>query len=114
MNNINKIVNLTTEYINQISSDARVTSGLIKFESKNIDIKDSLAMDIYVFQTGFTRHFNTHIVDKEKFFNNLKEKIKNNYAKLKDYNINIQTTKIEITRNRKENKPCILTITFEK
>ena len=31
MDNINKIINLTTEYIDQISSDGRVTGGLIKF-----------------------------------------------------------------------------------
>ena len=83
MNNINKIVNLTAEYINQISSDARVTSGLIKFESKNIDIKDSPCHGYICFPNGVHKAFNTHIVDKEKFFNNLKEKIKNNYANSK-------------------------------
>ena len=38
MDNINKIINLTTEYIDQISSDGRVTGGLIKFINKNIEI----------------------------------------------------------------------------
>ena len=120
MENINKIINLTTEYIDQISSDGRVTGGLIKFINKNIDNEETLAMDIYVFQTNFIRHFNTHISDdthisdENIFINKLKEKIKNNYSNSKDYNIKITGNKIEITRNRKEAKPCTLTITNEK
>lgn len=114
MDNINKVINLTVEYIDQISSDARVTGGLIKFVNQNIDNENTLTMDIYVFQTGFIRHFNTHILDKDAFLNNLKEKLTSNYSKSKTYKINIQKDKIEITRNRKENKPCIITITFEK
>lgn len=47
MDNINKVINLTTEYIEQIASDGRVTGGLIKFTPKNIDNEDNLAMDIY-------------------------------------------------------------------
>ena len=114
MDNINKIINLTTEYIDQISSDGRVTGGLIKFINKNIDNKETLAMDIYVFQTSFIRHFNTHISDGNTFINKLKEKIKDNYSKSKDYKIKIADNKIEITRIRKEAKPCTLTITYDK
>lgn len=114
MDNINKVINLTIEYIDQISSDGRVTGGLIKFINKNIDNKETLAMDIYVFQTSFIRHFNTHITDKELFLDKLKAKIKDNYSKSKDYKIKITGNKIEITRNRKETKPCTLTITYDK
>ena len=114
MDNINKIINLTTEYIDQISSDGRVTGGLIKFINKNIDNEETLAMDIYVFQTNFIRHFNTHISDENTFINKLKEKIKNNYSNSKDYKIKITGNKIEITRIRKEAKPCIITVTYEK
>ena len=114
MDNINKVINLTSEYIDQISSDGRVTGGLIKFIGKNIDNEKTLAMDIYVFQTGFIRHFNTHIIDKQLFFEKLKEKINNNYSKLKDYKTLVKDDKIEITRNRKEAKPCTITITYEK
>lgn len=114
MDNINKVINLTIEYIGQISSDGRVTGGLIKFINKNIDNENTLAMDIYVFQTGFIRHFNTHINDPNNFIDKLKEKIKDNYSKSKDHKIEIKDNKIEIIRNRPEAKPCILTITYEK
>ena len=114
MNNINKIINLTTEYIDQISSDGRVTGGLIKFINKNIDNEETLAMDIYVFQTSFIRHFNTHITDKELFLDKLKAKIKDNYSKSKDYKIEINAEKMEIIRNRLEAKPCTLAITYDK
>ena len=114
MDNINKVINLTIEYIEQISSDGRVTGGLIKFINKNIDKEDTLAMDIYVFQTGFIRHFNTHINNQNNFIDKLKEKIKDNYSKSKDYKIKIADNKIEITRIRKEAKPCTLTITYDK
>ena len=110
---MDKVINLTIEYIDQISSDGRVTGGLIKFINKKIDNEKTLAMDIYVFQTGFIRHFNTHIMDN-LFFEKLKEKINNNYSKLKDYKIVIKDNKIEITRNRKETKPCIITVAYEK
>lgn len=114
MDNINKVINLTIEYIEQISSDGRVTGGLIKFAPKNIDNENSLTMDIYVFQTGFIRHFNTHISDRKKFISNLKEKVKERYSNQKDYQIDIKNDKVEITRNRSETKPCTLTITYEK
>ena len=110
---MDKVINLTIEYIDQISSDGKVTGGLIKFINKKIDNEKTLAMDIYVFQTGFIRHFNTHIMDN-LFFEKLKEKINNNYSKLKDYKIVIKDNKIEITRNRKETKPCIITVAYEK
>lgn len=114
MDNINKVINLTIEYIDQISSDGRVTGGLIKFTRKNIDNEESMSMDIYVFQTGFIRHFNTHVVDIETFMDKLNEKIKENYSKSNDYKIKVDKDKIIITRNRKESKPCIMTITYEK
>lgn len=114
MDNINKITNLTTEYIDQISSDARVTGGLIKFISKDIDNENIITMDIYVFQTGFIRHFNTHVSDLNNLINNLKEKLEDKYLKSKDYKIKISNDKIAITRIRKDSKPCTLTITYEK
>ena len=114
MDKINKVINLTIEYIDQISSDCRVTGGLIKFTNKNIDNEEVLTMDIYVFQTNFIRHFNTHITNKQLFFEKLKEKIKENYVKSKNHKIEISKNKIIITRNRKETKPCIITIAYEK
>ena len=114
MDKINKVINLTIEYIDQISSDGRVTGGLIKFTNKNIDNEEVLTMDIYVFQTNFIRHFNTNITNKQLFFEKLKEKIKENYVKSKNHKIEISKNKIIITRNRKETKPCIITIAYEK
>ncbi len=110
---MDKVINLTIEYIDQISSDGRAAGGLIKFTNKNIDSEEVLTMDIYVFQTGFIRHFNTHITDN-LFFEKLKKQINSNYSKLKDYETLVKDDKIEITRNRKEAKPCIITVTYEK
>lgn len=114
MDNINKVINLTIEYIDQISSDGRVTGGLIKFVNNKLDDEPTLTMDIYVFQTNFIRHFNTHINNQETFINKLQGKIKDNYSKSKDYKIEVNENKIVINRNRKEAKPCTLTITYEK
>lgn len=112
MNNIDKVINLTIEYINQITSDGRVTSGLIKFTSKMIDEEKTIAMDIYVFQTNFIRHFNTHIINRTIFIRNLKEKIKQKHFKLKDYKVNINEDKIIIIRKRAESVPCNITIIY--
>lgn len=114
MDNINKVIGLTIEYIDQISSDGRVTGGLIKFSNNKFDTENTLTMDIYVFQTNFIRHFNTHINNQKAFINKLQEQLTNNYSKLKDYKIEINENKIIITRNRKEAKPCTLTIAYEK
>ncbi len=113
MDNINKVINLTIEYIDQITSDGRVTSGLIKFSSKTVDKEETISMDIYVLQTNFIRHFNTHIKEKENFINALKEKINQKYSKIKDFKIEIIENKIIVTRQRPNAKPCAITITYE-
>ena len=110
MNNIDKVINLTKEYIEQISSDARVTSGLIKFFHKQIDNEKVVTMEIYVLKTNFIRYFNTHILDKELFIKKLKEKLPKCFNK--NYEVNI-TDKIAVKRERKENKPCIIIVTYE-
>ena len=111
MDNINKVINLTIEYIDQITSDGRVTSGLIKFSSKTVDKEETISMDIYVLQTNFIRHFNTHIKEEENFINALKEKINQKYSKIKDFKIEITEDKIIVTRQ--SSKPCAITITYE-
>ena len=93
MDNINKVINLTIEYIDQITSDGRVTSGLIKFSSKTVDKEETISMDIYVLQTNFIRHFNTHIKEKENFI--------------------IEITEDKIIVTRQSSKPCAITITYE-
>ena len=54
-----QISNLTIEYIDQITADGRVNFAAIRFEEREIDGEKVIAMDIYVFQTNFIRHFNT-------------------------------------------------------
>ena len=58
---IKQISNLTIEYINQITADGRVNFAAIRFEEREIDGEKVIAMDIYVFQTNFIRHFNTRV-----------------------------------------------------
>ena len=110
MNQIDKVINLTKEYIEQISSDVRVTSALIKFVCRQIDNEEVVTMEIYVLRTNFIRHFNTHILDKKLFVKKLKEKLPKRLNK--NYEVNI-TDKIEIKRERQENKPCVIIVTYE-
>ena len=46
---INKISNLTLEYIDQITSDGRVNLGEIYFKTMKIENENVITMDIYVF-----------------------------------------------------------------
>ena len=83
---INKISNLTLEYIDQITSDGRVNLGEIYFKTMKIENENVITMDIYVFQTNFIRHFNTHIkgTNTVSFSSSLLNKIASKYSKNRD------------------------------
>lgn len=113
---INKISNLTLEYIDQITSDGRVNLGEIYFKTMKIEKENVITMDIYVFQTNFIRHFNTHIkgTNTVSFSSSLLNKIASKYSKNKDYKLNPYDKKvITLTRRRKEALPCTINITLD-
>lgn len=113
---INKISNLTLEYIDQITSDGRVNLGEIYFKTMKIENENVITMDIYVFQTNFIRHFNTHIkgTNTVSFSSSLLNKIASKYSKNKDYKLNPYDKKvITLTRSRKEALPCTINITLD-
>lgn len=85
---IKQISNLTIEYIDQITADGRVNFAAIRFEEREIDGEKVIAMDIYVFQTNFIRHFNTRVPasNSVSFSRNLLTELIKKYQKTKTSN----------------------------
>ena len=100
---IKQISNLTIEYIDQITADGRVNFAAIRFEEREIDGKKVIAMDIYVFQTNFIRHFNTKVPasNSVSFSRNLLTELIKEYQKNKDFKLSpFKKSAISVTRNR--------------